>query len=161
MKIEDGKSKYEIRKTQEEAVVELVANFDLVGDDRASFVANGFDFADGETAIVKIGTGFLKRVVKIVLQCRSALRRSKHAGVNFVKFRFPEFGDAFDLGGIGGETDLRLVAEPSRGAEEDEGEDNADGDVVLPGGALVGPEESAIEDLAWTGHVSPPECRRR
>lgn len=138
-----------------------MANFDLVSDDGAGFVANGFDLANGETAVLEIEAGFLKSVVKIVLKSRSALGRSKHASVDFVDFRFADFGDAFDLGGIGGEADLRLVAEPASGSEEYEGKDNADGDVVLPGGALVGPEESTIEDLTDAGHVSPLECHRR
>jgi hypothetical protein len=37
----------------------LVADFDFVGDNCAGFVADGFDFADGEATIVECVAGFL------------------------------------------------------------------------------------------------------
>ncbi len=141
--------------------VGLVADFDFVGDYGAGFVADGFDLADGEAAIVESVAGFLESVVKIVLESWSAFGRSEDAGVHFVDFGFAGFGEELDLRGVDREADLGLIVEPASGSGENEENDEDDGDVVLPGAAFVGPEENAIEDLAGAWHFSPPGCRPR
>ena len=138
-----------------------MADFDLVGDHGAGFIADGLDFADGEAAIAQSVAGFLERVVEIVLEGGSAFGGSEDARINFVNFGFPGLGEEFDLRGVHGEAHLGLIAEPASGSGEDKEKDEDDGDVVLPGTALVGPEENAIEDLSGACHVNPPGYRQR
>ena len=138
-----------------------MADLDLVRDDVAVFVADGFDARNGETSIAQVGIRFLQGVVEFVLKLGGAFGRSQDAGVNPIGFVFSGLLQEFDLTGICGHPDLRLIVEPLGWRGENEENDEDDAHIVLPATAFVGPEERAVEDLPEVSHVSLPECRRQ
>jgi len=138
-----------------------VADLHLVRDNVAVFVADGFDAGNGETSIAQVGIRFLQGVVEIVLKLGGAFGRSQEAGVNAIGFVFSGLSQEFDLTGICGRPDLRLIVEPLGWRGENEKNDEDDGHIVLPATAFVGPEERAVENWAEVSHVSLPECHRQ
>src|SRR5690242_3009903 len=137
-----------------------MADFHLIGDHDALFVANSVDSRDGEVAAVQFRQRLLQSSVEIVLQ-RQFCRRRQDARVHAVGLAVSFLRQQLHLAGRGGAAALRLIMEPISGREQRENQDEDYGEVVLPRAALVRPKKRLREDLSQAGHVSPRVRRRR
>lgn len=130
----------------------LMVNFHLVGDHRALLIAERFDFGDGEISTMEFGQRFLEGGMQIVLK-RESCRRGKDAGIHAICDPVSVFGNKLDLARCDGRSALWFVMEPCSWGNERENQNENDGEVVLPGSSLVGPEKRAGQNLAKVRHV--------
>src|ERR1700738_5080909 len=79
----------------------LSTNFDFVGDHGAFSVSYGFDFGNGEAAVVQIGESALQSLVQFVLQSGSLLGWGEDASVNAVLLSMAIIGEEHELDLIG------------------------------------------------------------
>src|SRR6266446_2888293 len=139
----------------------LSAKRNLIGNDGALRIANGFNVGDFKPAVLQRGLSPLQRAVKFVLELRHLLRGSQDARVHLVHLLISLFAQKFDLRRCRGNFARRLVMKPATGSEQNENQDGDYREVVLPRAALIGPEENPRQNLTWGSHVNLLEFRRR
>jgi hypothetical protein len=86
------------------------ANFHLVGDHGAVFVAHGFNFGDGKATVAQIRQGTLQSLVQFVLEGGSLLRRGEKAGIDAILLTMTIVGEKDELNSLRGELQLRRTA---------------------------------------------------